>query len=179
MALEAVLGAVVGTLFLKLIGIAVYAAKKVSDFESAFKILESTLNSLTLKMSEIKLDNIGKLIELREKGKKLINKCTKVARWEFHKKIEYSCKLRGMDDSICEFIWVNLQVEQLKEVKGKTLKMKALKKKPETIRVEDRNGTCRDFNENLAGVFQWIRGKKPNLKIRFIATAAWLAFEVY
>ncbi|KAK9284791.1 hypothetical protein L1049_023968 [Liquidambar formosana] len=169
MALEAIGGAVLGTLFSKLIGVAVYATKMASDFDPSLENLKSTLSSVIPKVSEIELDNYDELIQLLEEGTTLVDKCSKVDRWKFHKKLQYRNKLRQMDASICKSIDLNLRVEQLKEKKGKA----PLKEKLKRIGVDERIER-EDFGPE-SEVFRW-RGK---LKVRFIATAAWVAVELY
>jgi len=93
--------------------------RKVRLFKPILKRLESTLNSLTPMVNQIRelgeqLDlpeeETKKLMEQIEEGEKLVRKCLKIRWWSSCFKASYSTKPKELDNKIVRFCQVDLQV---------------------------------------------------------------------
>ncbi|KAK9285083.1 hypothetical protein L1049_024268 [Liquidambar formosana] len=113
-----------------------------SKFKSILKRLESIINSLILKINQIKRlieeyscddlpnNNISELILLLQNGKKLVHECSEVACWNYCKKHQYSKKLVELDASLFRLYQIDLPVEQLvRGIKLILVDIKALNKR--------------------------------------------------
>ena len=93
-------------------------------FQAILKNLENTINSLNPKLKEINQlietsddnclldDGIKNLIVISNQAKALIAQCSRIAWWNYCKKIRYSKRLLQLDESLRKIVDFDLQVEQ-------------------------------------------------------------------
>lgn len=126
MALELIGGPVLETLVGELVKAILNEGKKAAEFQPIFDRLRSKLNNLAPTIQEIEelnkeLDRskeTEELVQRLKEGKELIPKCAKVNWWQYHKKWKYSDKLLALEESLRDFIQVDLAVQVARDVKS-------------------------------------------------------------
>ncbi|RVX23780.1 hypothetical protein VitviT2T_010607 [Vitis vinifera] len=125
MALELIGGTVVETLMGELIKAILDEGKKAAEFQAIFDRLQSTLISIGPTIQEIERLNkesdrskeTEQLVQMLKHGKELIQKCSKVTWWHYHKKWKYSNKLLDLDESLLRFFQVDMAVQGFRDIK--------------------------------------------------------------
>ncbi|KAL4639688.1 hypothetical protein ACB092_03G236600 [Castanea dentata] len=116
-----VVGAAFGEGFANLHGTVKHVVGQIIMFKSELKRLESTLDGIAATVREIKErsqalnfpeEETKSLIKQMEKGKELVDKCSKIKRWNYcFKAYSYSSKLSKLNEAIEKFCQVNLIVQ--------------------------------------------------------------------
>ena len=125
MALELITGIAVDTLIGELLKAIAEEGKKAVEFEAIFNRLQSTLISIAPTILEIEKLNkemdrskeTERLVQMLKEGKELIQKCSKVTWWHYHKKWKYSNKLLSLDESLFHFFQVDMAVQGFRDIK--------------------------------------------------------------
>ncbi|RVW57592.1 putative disease resistance protein [Vitis vinifera] len=125
MALELIGETVVETLIGELIKAILDEGKKAAEFQAIFDRLQSTLISIGPTIQEIERLNkesdrskeTEQLVQMLKDGKELIQKCSKVTWWHYHKKWKYSNKLLDLDESLLRFFQVDMAVQGFRDIK--------------------------------------------------------------
>ncbi|KAJ4963261.1 hypothetical protein NE237_023200 [Protea cynaroides] len=143
MAEALLLGAAVGAVAGEVLHALLEAKDKVVNFREDFERLEKTLKrllpmfeegrKLDLELNDRELKGLGDLIMKLQKGKKLIQKCSKVSKINFIQKIRYSSKISSLDEAISSFCQRELQVDNWRDVKLLRLDFQRLSVKVDVV----------------------------------------------
>ncbi|KAK3016707.1 hypothetical protein RJ639_005645, partial [Escallonia herrerae] len=125
MAADLVGGGVVGALISKLQDIVIDVAIKNIYFKSDLESLVATLQSIKPKLLDIekynkeldRAENTKPYIDLLNKGKKLVQRCSTISSWNFVDRYRYSNKLIDYNADLLSFCQVKVQLEQSGDIK--------------------------------------------------------------
>ncbi|KAE8672657.1 pentatricopeptide repeat-containing protein [Hibiscus syriacus] len=127
-------GAAVGAVFGELLSGVVEASRTVAMFRGTLKELASTLSSIEPVIKQIesfdkasdKEHETKQLVEIIDKGQKLVGKCCKIRWWNLVKKAYYVKKLSGLNKSIERFCSIDMQTHQMRELKEMQVEIRRL-----------------------------------------------------
>ncbi|KAK8685872.1 hypothetical protein V6N13_124905 [Hibiscus sabdariffa] len=124
MAANLIGGAALGAIFGELLRTVAEAHKTAAMFRDTLKELQSTLLSIEPLIKEIESFNkvsdkeheTKELLEIIEKGQRLVTKCCKIHRWDYFKKAYHVKKLNGFNKSL-DRLYQMMQAQQMRDVK--------------------------------------------------------------
>lgn len=125
-------GAAAGAVFQELIVAVIAAIKSAAMFRGVLEELRSTLSSIEPIVKEI--DSLNKVLdkehetkqfkEIINQGQKLVEKCSKIQKWNFYKRSYHTQKLRGLMKSLERFCSINIQAQQIRDIKETLIETK-------------------------------------------------------
>ncbi|CAK9166439.1 unnamed protein product [Ilex paraguariensis] len=135
-------GAALGAVFGELLKLVIDAAKQAINFKSTLNRLERTLTAIepvfteTVKLNKLldaRKEETDGFIKHLEDGKALVEKCSKIKRWNVYDKRNYNEKLNDLHSSLVSFFQIDVQAQLARDTRKILLGVNNVDEKVEKI----------------------------------------------